>query len=193
MKGIRMITIERTERGSWENTIDSTNAKTVMLDAFNGTINGEWVWTDPIKTGIQPQYATAPATRVHHFVKTQILDLIGFLDDTGGAYISNDGIDEYCNEIEAVYDVEFRNDLYAYDPQYDTPVDEREYATQRDIAEVNLKHLLPYEIEILKTLAELRPAYCDSMFRDEPLPKYYDGIDTLIHIFNAVLELIPDA
>lgn len=189
MNGIQ---IERTARNSWENTIDSTNAKTAMLDALNGTINGKYEWTNPHETGIRPRYATAPSTRVHYFVREQIEGLIAFLDHTGGAYVSNDGIDEYCNEIEAVYDEEIRNDLYAFDPEYDSPVDEREYKTQREIAEVIFNNLLPYEIEILEILSELRPAYCDATFMGDELPDEYDGIDVIIHIFNAAMAKIPN-
>ena len=184
------ITIERTARSSWENTIDSTNAKLAMNDAFNGTINGEYVWTNPHETGIRPRYATAPSTRVHYFVKNAINELIAFLDYTGGAYISNDGIDEYCNDLESIYDDDIRNDLYAFDPEHDSPVDARDYKTQREIAEVIFQNLEPFEIEILEILSELRPAYFDSTFMGEPLPDEYDGIDVILHVFNAAMEVI---
>lgn len=176
-----MFHITRTQRGSFEPTTESEAIIAGMEYEFNGKRkngNGE------------PRSA-----RVHYWVRDAINSLIHISDLYGGEYLSNDGIDEYVNELEAVLDVDFREELYAcgYDnDEFADPesLEYRQFASECDTASVIERHTSEPEKQILRVLAQLRSAYFDDDFDGLNVGDEHDAIDIVFAIFTRVMEII---
>jgi hypothetical protein len=142
---------------------------------------------------------------IHEFAYRNMRDLIGLAQYSGGAYISNDGIDEFCNDIEAVIDLDFAEELYACycdDEDIKDPesVGYREFCTNVDVAQATLKNLRPLDIDVLKLCADIRPLYFDDLFGGDnisgetyDLDDESDSIDVIVAIANKIVARLEAA
>jgi hypothetical protein len=141
---------------------------------------------------------------LHEFAYRNVRDLIGLSHLYGGQYLSNDGIDEFCNDIEAVLFLDFAEELYACycdDEDIKDPesVGYREFSTNVDVAQATLKNLRELDIDVLKLCADIRPLYFDSLFDDNISGQTYtfdgetDAIDLIEAIVNKIIARLQTA
>lgn len=143
--------------------------------------------------------------KLHDFASRNVFDLVGLSDLYGGAYLSNDGIDEFCNEIEAVVDLDFAEELYAchYDDEAMKDPESagyRSFATDVDLTRTIAKHLRELDVDVLKLCADIRPLYFSDLFGDETISgqsyDFNDGadaVDMIVAIADKIIARLQRA
>ena len=131
--------------------------------------------------------------RLHAFVVDAVRGLFDLAAQSGGAYISNDGIDEHWNEIMAVVQYpDFTEEYYAC--QYPNDVckdmespDYRSFASDVDRAGATHKHLRELDMQILMLCASIKELYFDGENNHAyVLPDDADGIDLVSAIVGKI-------